>query len=285
MSLMNRFYSFLRYFVALAVILYGFAKLNGSQFTILQSELDKPLGEVSGFWLTWYYFGYSSIYGNLIALVQIVGGVLLMFRKTTLLGTCILLPVIGNIILIDIFYAIDLGALLVAMLLFACLLGIASFHKGELIAVFWLKQNSVFPEQRAGRGKRVLRLSVRVLVIVLPAIFTYYVANYNNRLPTPIDGRWRVSNNAAHVGLAHEPLTYIYFERNRASMCVFRYGPSTWRTHHFEINENQLDIWDAWLSKGEKIFSGKFGLTRNHLVIDGQFDHSGESVIELEKQE
>ncbi len=52
---MNRFYSFLRYFVALAVILYGFAKLNGSQFTILQSELDKPLGEVSGFWLTWYY--------------------------------------------------------------------------------------------------------------------------------------------------------------------------------------------------------------------------------------
>jgi len=284
---MSTLYSFLRYFVALAVIQYGFAKLNGAMFTILQSELDKPLGGVSGFWLTWYYFGYSSIYGNFIALVQVVGGALLLFRKTTLLGTCILLPVIGNIILIDIFYAIDLGALLVAMILFACLLGIASFHKDELIAVFWSKQNSVFHEQRAGKGKRVLRLSVRVLVIALPAVYTYYLANYNNRLPTQIDGRWRVTNSPAHVALAQEPLTYIYFERNRAFMCVFRYGLSTWRTHHFELNEKtgQLDIWDSWLSKGEKIFSGKFGLTRNHLVIDGQFDHSGESVIELEKQE
>ena len=284
---MNTLYSFLRYFVALAVIQYGFAKLNGAMFTILQSELDKPLGGVSGFWLTWYYFGYSSIYGNFIALVQVVGGALLLFRKTTLLGTCILLPVIGNIILIDIFYAIDLGALLVAMILFACLLGIASFHKDELIAVFWSKQNSVFHEQRAGKGKRVLRLSVRVLVIALPAVYTYYLANYNNRLPTPIDGRWKVTNNPAQVSLAQEPLAYIYFERNRAFMCVFRYGASTWQTHHFELDNKtgQLDIWDTWLSKGEKIFSGKFGLTRNHLVIDGQFDHSGESVIELEKQE
>jgi len=29
-------------------ILYGFAKLNGSQFTVLDSELAKPMGEVSG---------------------------------------------------------------------------------------------------------------------------------------------------------------------------------------------------------------------------------------------
>ncbi|PYS27157.1 MAG: hypothetical protein DMF75_20930, partial [Acidobacteria bacterium] len=53
------FYRALRFFVAAFIILYGFAKLNGSQFTILASELDKPMGQVSGFWLTWYYFGYS----------------------------------------------------------------------------------------------------------------------------------------------------------------------------------------------------------------------------------
>jgi hypothetical protein len=42
-------------------ILYGFAKLNGSQFAVLDSEMTKPLGQVSGFWLTWYYFGYSML--------------------------------------------------------------------------------------------------------------------------------------------------------------------------------------------------------------------------------
>src|SRR6185436_11199328 len=105
----------LRYLVAVLIITYGFAKLNGSQFTILDSELDKPLGQVSGFWLTWYYFGYSQFYGNFIGLAQVLGGVLLMFGRTTLLGACLLLPIIANIILVDIFYVIDPGALLVAV--------------------------------------------------------------------------------------------------------------------------------------------------------------------------
>src|SRR2546423_13924738 len=110
---MKWFYRALRFFVASFIILYVFAKLNGSQFTILDSELDKPMGQVSGFWLTWYYFGYSAVYGNLIGLVQIAGGVLLMFRRTTLLGSCLLLAVITNIILVDIFYQIDIVAPLV----------------------------------------------------------------------------------------------------------------------------------------------------------------------------
>src|SRR5947209_5464086 len=110
------------------ILFYGFAKLNGSQFTVLASELDKPLGQVSGFWLTWYYFGYSPIYGNIIALVQILGGVLLMFRKTTLLGSCLLLPIITNIILVDIFYRIDWGALLIALIIEATLI-MAQFGK------------------------------------------------------------------------------------------------------------------------------------------------------------
>src|SRR5216110_286805 len=110
-------YRALRFVVSFFIILYGFAKLNGSQFTILASELDKPMGQVSGFWLTWYYFGYSPIYGNFIGLMQIVGGVLLMFRKTTLLGSCLLFPIVTNIVLIDIFYGIDPGALLVALIM------------------------------------------------------------------------------------------------------------------------------------------------------------------------
>jgi hypothetical protein len=66
-----------RWFAAVVSIFYGFARLNGSQFTVLDSELARPMGDVSGFWLTWYYFGYSAFYGAIIALVQIGGGILL----------------------------------------------------------------------------------------------------------------------------------------------------------------------------------------------------------------
>ena len=43
---------------------------NPAQFTVLDSELDKPMGDVSGFWLTWHWLGYSKVYGSLIALAS-----------------------------------------------------------------------------------------------------------------------------------------------------------------------------------------------------------------------
>lgn len=90
-------YDFCRYAAAALLLLYGFAKLTGAQFTVLDSELDKPLRDVSGFWLTWYCFGYSQVYGTVIALAQIAGAVALLFPRTALLGACAMLPVIANI--------------------------------------------------------------------------------------------------------------------------------------------------------------------------------------------
>lgn len=46
----------------------------------------------------------------ILGLIQISGAVLLLFRRTTLLGALILLPVMTNIILINIFYEISAGA-------------------------------------------------------------------------------------------------------------------------------------------------------------------------------
>jgi hypothetical protein len=143
---MQRFYSLLRYGVAAILLVYGFAKLNGSQVTILDSELDKPMGQVSGFWLTWYYFGYSKFYGSFIAFGQIVGALLLLFRKTTLLGACCLLPIVINIVLVDLSYGIDRGAPGVAILVGAGLLLLVSMHKDQLIEVFWRQQPAIAPQ-------------------------------------------------------------------------------------------------------------------------------------------
>jgi hypothetical protein len=278
-------YIFLRYFAAFLMIAYGFAKLNGAQFTILESELDKPMRDVSGFWLTWYYFGYSEFYGNFIGMVQVVAGALLLFRKTTLVAACILLTVVSNIILIDIFYAIDVGALALAVLIEASLLGILAYHKNDLVRVFWTQQNSEFPTRHTGRTKQALKMAVRALVIVVPALFSYWAANYNNRLPTPIDGRWRVTSNASNISLRGEPLNYVYFERNRAYLCVFKYGTATLKWHDFEVSEQtgRLEIWENWLTKGTRIFAGRYQNKDGRLTIEGTFEGSdGESRIELE---
>ena len=281
-NVMRSAYTFCRYFAALMITQYGFAKINGAQFTVLQSVLDRPLREVSGFWLTWYYFGYSEVYGNLIALVQIAGGVLLLFRKTTLFGSCLLLSVMANIVMINIFFQIDRGAMIVSLLITACLLFIVWQHRSELVRLFWSAQNTLYPAGRNVTGKRALTWSVRGLVVLLPAVFTYWVANYNNRHPTAIDGAWEVEEVQGVADTVPFP-ERIYFEHNRAHMSVFAFMDIT-ETHHFEVDENRetLDIWEQWLQKGDKVFSGTYNLTQNGLELHGTFEAASDPVrVEL----
>ena len=285
---MKAIYTAARFVASFLILIYGFAKINGSQFTILASELDKPMREVSGFWLTWYYFGYSSIYGNFIALVQITGGILLMFRKTTLLGSCILLPVITNIILVDIFYAIDLGALLVALIIEAILIVILALHKDELVEVFWRKQNGFIASGPSGKLKIYGTYTIRILMILIPAIFTYWVANYNNRLPTPIDGGWTVVERFPHNESTSNALTAIFFERNRAYLCVFKRKDGTYEWHHFEIDSTKgtIKMWEQWLQKGPQIFDGTYEKSDDGLKLKGKFaDSSEESLLVMRRRE
>ena len=279
-------YNFCRYFVAFVIIHYGWAKILGSQFTILDSELDKPLGEVSGFWLTWYYFGYSPFYGNLIAIVQIAAGFLLLYRKTVLLAAFVLFGVVSNIILVDIFYGIDLPALIMALILGGALLVILNFHRRELIETFWTRQNSVFGNDKKHSLLRFLKILAILIILLIPPGYTYYLANYNNRFPTELDGKWQVVQSS--IPLVHEkPLTKVYFERNRAFMLVFRYGEDYWGTHHFEINPQtkEINIWREWLTKGESVFSGQYRLDGDTLIVNGQWKPSNQPVqIELQKR-
>jgi len=280
-------YRVLRFGVAVLVITYGFAKLNGSQFTILASELDKPMGQVSGFWLTWYYFGYSSIYGNLIGIVQIAGGVCLMFRRATLLASCVLLPIVANIILIDIFYRIDIGAPLVAILICLALLGILSFHKEELREVFWSKQNRVFPERATTKSRALGKHGVRVLLIAIPAIFTYWTANYNNRLPTPLDGVWDVVSVSPPGDSTSATISTVFFERNRAFLCVFKRRDATYEQHHFELDPQKrtITIWNQWLQKDKVLFVGTYDMNGDDLRVSGKFaEHTDEITIRLIKR-
>ena len=274
-------YIFCRYFVALMILLYGFAKINGTQFTVLQSVLDRPLRDVSGFWLTWYYFGYSKVYSNLIGLVQIAGGVFLLFRKTTLLGSCLLLGVMANIVMVNIFYKIAPGALIMSLLITACLLFIVWQHRSELFQLFWSAQNTVYSSGREVIGRRALKWAARGLIVLYPAMFTYRVANHDDH-PTSVDGAWRVEDVQGVADSAPFP-ERIYFERNSAYMSVFAYTNFS-ATHHFEVDEDErtLDIWEGWMDKGDKVFSGEFNLTQNRLELHGTFEAASDPVrVEL----
>lgn len=266
---MRYIYIFCRYFVALVIITYGFAKINEAQFTVLDSELDKPMREVDGFWLVWYFFGYSAFYGNFIALVQILCGIGLMIRRTTLLSACILFGMIGNIVLIDIFFRISPAALATAFFL-EIMLGIILWqHRKALISVFWQTQHALHQQQKGDILTTIFKNSVRLGVLILPALITYYIANFNNRYPTPIDGRWDVEAvvvNEADVEMPNR----MYFEHNRAFQSVFRYQ-NRWTRHHFEVIDDTVMIWDEWLKKGHMLYSATFDRQGEWMTLDGKW--------------
>ena len=228
-----------RWIAAVICFTYGFAKLNGSQFTILDSELARPMGEVSGFWLTWYYFGFSPAYGTLIALVQIGGGLLLTLPRTAVAGALVLLPVVVNIILTDIFFGV--GALPMSALLLVCLLVVVLPQTRRLVA-------AVFPTHPS-LGRAAFPRALIVLVLLASAWgFTYWVANYNNRLPTPIDGVWVVEDSTRSLG-------QVFFEYNRAYRAVFRSRDGTDDVYHFEVGPNgQIQVWTR--QGGPLVYSG-----------------------------
>jgi hypothetical protein len=59
--------------------------------------LETPIGDLSGFWLTWTYYGFSSTMALILGWTQVAGCVLILFRATRLVGVFILLPVMVNI--------------------------------------------------------------------------------------------------------------------------------------------------------------------------------------------
>ena len=237
-----------RWVAAFLCIVYGFAKLNGAQFTILESELARPMGEVSGFWLTWHYFGYSEIYGTLLALIQIGAAILLVVPRTTLAGALLLLPVAANIVLIDVFYGVDLGGILAGVVLFGCVLATIAPYTRRLRTAVLLDTLPARPAVGA--------LIALMLLIGGAAAFTYWVANYNNRAPTSIDGVWTVT---AQSGAAGTPRwQHVFFEHNRAHMVVFRGEGRGDEVHHFELDANGVvRIWDRWLAKGTLLMQGQ----------------------------
>ena len=224
---MTRGVRFARWLAAVLMITYGFAKLTGSQFTVIDSEVTKPMGEVSGFWLTWYYFGSSTVFGTVIALVEIGGGLLLAWPRTSLVGVLVLLPVVGNIILMDILFGI--GALPASVTVLICLLVIARPHARRLAEAVLLDSA---PSRRTVAVRRIA-----VAAVLAGAWgFTYWVANHNNRNPTPIDGIWAVEAGDG-------TLERVFFEYNRAGMAVFRFEDGD-MVHHFEVDaDDRVRVW------------------------------------------
>ncbi|WP_353165269.1 hypothetical protein [Empedobacter brevis] len=252
-------YTFCRYFLATMIISYAFAKIFETQFISQPSVYDKPIGNLSGFELTWFYYGYSYWYGLIIASTQIISSLLLFFRQTTRIGIIIFLTFMINILLMDFAYDID-GAKGMAVVLTIMALFVFFSDYNDLIKYF-IKTPPLFEEERTTKINKISKLKFIYIPLVFIGLFVLITTLKDKFLSqNQFFGAWEnVKNNER-----------IYFESANTFQKVNNstFKPINSGTYTFEKDSIYLKGTQEENQTPEIILKGKFNINNNELKIE-----------------
>ncbi|NMM47492.1 DoxX family membrane protein [Marinigracilibium pacificum] len=121
----------LSWIVVMAMFVYGGAKYW--QFGYNPEVLEKTVGELTSMELMWSFYSHSKPFAVIIGIFEISGGIMLLLKKTRLIGCLFLSTILINIILQDIFYVVNQGALRAAIIYQSILIFILIKNRKRLI--------------------------------------------------------------------------------------------------------------------------------------------------------
>ncbi|RYU94906.1 hypothetical protein [Emticicia agri] len=207
------FQPIITYYVAHKIATYGAAKLLKTQFQVPNFILESPVGELNGFWLTWTYFGYSQTFAFVLGTMQVVGSILLIFRKTRLLATFILLPILINIDFIDHFYHISPLAYYNSLHYTFILIFLMFLDIDKLVYAFLsYKEYFYF-------NKKTVFLNLIRVIIIGGAFLHIYLLKSGFQPKTAINGVWKIDEITMHnrkvnpsIATMDSVWSKIYFE-------------------------------------------------------------------------
>ena len=233
------FQMIIAFYVAYSITGYGAAKVLKTQFQPPNYVLETPIKDLSGFWLTWTYYGYSQTMAYILGWTQIIGCILLLFRRTRLIGVFVLLPVMVNIDLIDHFYEISPLAYYNALHYTFLLFFLLALEYDNLKVAFLSYQEKI---QLNGKG--ILLNIARILVIGL-SFWRINSLRESFEPKTKLNGVWQVetmSRNNKPVSIAapqDSAWSKIYFEWRYG--CLFKYNPDKFQKQDlhgmYKLNE------------------------------------------------
>jgi hypothetical protein len=248
------------YYVAHMIATYGAAKILKTQFQAPSYVLESPVGELNGFWHTWTYFGYSPAFAFTLGAIQIAGTILLIFRKTRLLATFILLPIMINIVLIDHFYQISSLAYYNALHYTFILIFLMFLDVDKLVYAFLsYKEYFYF-------NKKTVLLNLLRVIIIGGAFLHIYMLKRSIQPKTAINGVWKIDEITIHnqtivpsVATMDSVWSKVYFEWRYG--CLFKYNP-------YQFNDS-------------KDLSGQYTIDEAKRLVKISFQQAGNQVDSL----
>ena len=137
----------LRWYLVFYMINYGWSKLTLSQFGVYDASiLEKPIKDIDSFYVAWHLYGRSIFFNISTGILEIIGGILLIFNRTVLIGALLVLSILAHILIIDIAFTtgvqgfslpIRIGGMILADLL------ILYYYKEKIIIAWKTLTNGI----------------------------------------------------------------------------------------------------------------------------------------------
>jgi hypothetical protein len=169
----------IRYNLIIVAFSYGTIKLFALQMSFpTLSQLASPLGEFLPMRLCWMYMGYSVPYQTFTGVMEIMVGLLLLFRRTTPLGLIIGLGVFVNVFMLNLSY--DIPVKLYSMqIVMGCLFLVVLDGKRYLNFFLFNKATSThtsYDFYSDKRWQKIGRLVLKIAFIITFVGFAFYQA-------------------------------------------------------------------------------------------------------------
>jgi hypothetical protein len=161
---------YVRFVLAAAMISYGAYKIIPSQMVPpWLGLLIQPIGNASPMGILWTFMGASTSYMVFTGAAEMLGGLLLTARRTTLLGALVAIGVMGNVVMMNFSYDVPVKLYSAHLLLMAVFLAAPDLKR--LAGLFVLnrpvppaEQRPLFAGAKSHRAALVLRTAFVLLV-------------------------------------------------------------------------------------------------------------------------
>jgi hypothetical protein len=160
----------LRFFLIATMLLYGFVKVFQIQFQPPSfTKLMQPLGEFSPMGLAWTYMGYSKGFGMFAGLMEISGGLLLIYRRTSTLGAFIIIGVMTQVAMMNLMFDIPVKIFSIHLILMALVIFMTDIKR--FTAVFFKnKATESYPFFHPNTSSSYHKIVARLKLIVVPIV-------------------------------------------------------------------------------------------------------------------
>ena len=158
------------YIVVFAMFVYGIGKMVQFDGAL---ETNKSVSEMTGQQLMWAFYGYSKPFVIVLGIMEITGGFLMLVRRTRILGCFFITTILVNVILQDIFYGVNVGALRAAVIYQTLIFVILWFNKEKIIQCFKILLSVTSFE--GFKKKFFVKIILSIILFIILRILEFYV--------------------------------------------------------------------------------------------------------------